>query len=204
MSNVPMTRPEEALAIHETNYFHSSTFVELSDGRILHAAGATFTTSDDGGVTWSEPFQRRDANGARVGGGGTSVVNLSGEGIGLAAMWRNPEDSRRNSHLLFWRSEDAGETWEPPVRVTPPGMGVHAYQDVLLRTSSGRIILPVYISLGQSTGPDDVKPPASGKLVNGQWVSTAAHFFDPHFSCSYVCYSDDDGRTWQRNKDGEL
>jgi hypothetical protein len=62
----------------------------------------------------------------------------------------------------------------------------------------------VYISLGQSTGPNDVKPPASGKLVNGQWVSTAAHFFDPRFSCSYVCYSDDDGRTWQRNKDGEL
>jgi len=204
MSNVPMTRPEEALAIHETNYFHSSTFVELDDGRILHAAGTTFTTSDDGGITWSEPFQRRDTNGDRVGGGGTSLVNLSGKGIGLAAMWRSPEDLGRDSYLLFWRSQDAGKTWESPVRVTPPGISTHAYQDVLLRTLSGRIILPVYISLGQSTGPNDVKPPASGKLVNGQWVSTAAHFFDPRFSCSYVCYSDDDGRTWQRNKDGEL
>ena len=38
MSNVPMTRPEEALAIHETRYFHSSTFTELEDGRVLHAA----------------------------------------------------------------------------------------------------------------------------------------------------------------------
>jgi len=90
------------------------------------------------------------------------------------------------------------------VRVTPPGFPTYAYQDVLLRTSSGRIILPVYIALGQSSGPDDVRPPASGKLVNGQWVSTAAHFFDPRFSASYVCYSDDDGRTWQRNRDGEL
>ena len=204
MSNVPMTRPEEALAIHETNYFHSSTFAELDDGRILHAAGTTFTTSDDGGMAWSEPFQCRDKNGNPVGGGGTSLVKLSGKGIGLAAMWRDPEQPGRNSHLLFWLSEDGGATWEPPVRVTPPGMSTHAYQDVLLRTSSGRIILPVYIALGQSTGPDDVKPPASGKLVKGQWVSTAAHFFDPRFSCSYVCYSDDDGRTWQRNKDGEL
>ena len=29
MSNVPMTRPEEMLAVHETTFFHSSTFVEL-------------------------------------------------------------------------------------------------------------------------------------------------------------------------------
>ena len=208
MNHVPMTRPEEALAIHETNYFHSSTFVELEDGRILHAAGTTFTASDDGGLTWSEPFSSTDTDGNRVGGSGTSLVKLSGKGIGLAAMRRpadaTPEEARRNTHMVFWRSEDSGITWEPPVQVTPSGIGTYAYQDVLLRTSSGRIILPVYISLGQSTGPDDVKPPASGKLVNGQWVSTAAHFFDPHFSASYVCYSDDDGQTWQRNRDGEL
>ena len=90
------------------------------------------------------------------------------------------------------------------MRVTPLGIGTYTYQDVLLRTVSGRIILPVYVSLGQSTGPNDVKPAALGKLVNGQWVSTAAHFFDPHFSASYVCYPDDDGRTWQRSRDGEL
>ena len=29
------------------------------------------------------------------------------------------------------------------------------------------IILPVYISLDESTSPNDVKPAASGKLVNG-------------------------------------
>ena len=208
MSNVPMTRPNEALAIHETPYFHSSTFVELDDGRVLHAAGTAFTTSDDGGITWSKRFSCTDTDGNRVGGGGTSLVRLSGKGIGLAAMRRptdaSPEETRRGTHLVFWRSEDSGQTWEPPVRVTPPGIGTYAYQDVLLRTSSGRIVLPVYLSLGQSTGPDNVKPPGMGKLVNGQWVSTSAHFFDPHFSASYVCYSDDDGRTWQRNRDGEL
>ena len=204
MSNVPMTRPEDALAVHETRYFHSSTFTRLEDGRILHAAGRTFTTSDDGGLGWSDPFKCRDVNGDPVGGGGTSLVRLSGDGVGLAAICRDREQPRRGAHMLFWRSEDGGKTWEAPVRVTPPGLGVHAYQDVLLRTSSGRIVLPVYAALGQSTGPNDVEPPACGKLVKGQWVSTAAHFFDPGFTASYVCYSDDDGRTWLRNKDGEL
>lgn len=208
MSNVPMTRPNEALAIHETPYFHSSTFVELDDGRVLHAAGTAFTASEDFGITWSERFSCTDTDGNRVGGSGTSLVRLSGKGIGLAAM-RRPTDAsaaeaRRQTHMVFWRSEDSGQTWEPPVRVTPPGIGTYAYQDVLLRTSSGRIVLPVYLSLGQSTGPNDIKPPGMGKLVNGQWVSTSAHFFDPHFSASYVCYSDDDGRTWHRNRDGEL
>ncbi|MBK36823.1 MAG: hypothetical protein CME26_15010 [Gemmatimonadetes bacterium] len=206
MSNVPMTRPHEALAIHETDFFHSSTFVQLDDGRILHAAGTTFTTSEDGGLTWSEPFSRDDEDGNPVGGGGTSLVNLSNGGVGLAAMWRAPRGtvSEKKIHLLFWRSENAGETWARPIVVTSPSIRTYAYQDVLLRTESGRIILPVYVSLGQNAGPDDVTPPVSGKLVNGQWVGTAAHFFDPHFSCSYVCYSDDDGLTWKRNADGEL
>ena len=84
-SNVPMTRPQELLAVHQTNFFHSSTFVQLADGRILHAAGTRFTTSADGGLTWSAPFEKRDANGERVGGGGTSLVRLAGRGIGLAA-----------------------------------------------------------------------------------------------------------------------
>jgi len=37
-----MTRPEEALAIHNQSYGHSSTFVELAGGGILHAACAEF------------------------------------------------------------------------------------------------------------------------------------------------------------------
>ena len=60
MSNVPMTRPEEALAIHETRYFHDSSFVELDDGRVMHSAHGVFTFSDDGGVTWSEESRRHD------------------------------------------------------------------------------------------------------------------------------------------------
>lgn len=204
MSNVPMTLPDLVLATHKTSYFHSSTFVEMDDGRVLHAAGTQFSTSDDGGITWSDNIERRDTEGNPVGGGGTSLVKLGGRGIGLAAMAPADPNDPWDRYVQFWRSEDGGETWEPPVRVSPRGTKTHMYQDVALRTSSGRIVLPVYLSLGQGSGPNDMESPASGKLVHNQWVSTAGHFFDPHFSMTYVLYSDDDGRTWQRNSDGEL
>ena len=90
MSNVPMTRPI---------FFHSSTFAELKDGRILQAAGAIFTTSDDGGITWSDPFSYTGTDGDKVGGSGASRVRLSGRSIGLAAM-RRPDDNRRNTYLF--------------------------------------------------------------------------------------------------------
>ena len=80
MTNVPMTLPDLVLATHKTPFFHSSTFVELDDGRILHAAGSRFTTSDDGGITWSDISERHDVNGHQVGGGGSSLVKLDGKG----------------------------------------------------------------------------------------------------------------------------
>ena len=199
MSHVPMTRPEESLAIHDTRYFHDSSFAPLPGGRILHAAYGRFTTSEDGGLSWSDEFTLTDTDGNRVGTKGTSLVALGDGGVGLAGMVREPD-----KHLVFWRSNDGGQTWEPPVRITPPGLATHAYQDVLLRTASGRLILPVYIAIGQPHIPDHRTPPVSGKLVDNQWVGTAAHFFDPRFSAVYVCYSDDEGRTWHKNGDGEL
>ncbi len=204
MSNVPMTRPEEALAIHDTTYFHDSSFVELDDGWLMHTARGLFSYSDDGGVTWSEDSRRVDRDGGPVG-GNSSLVKLSGKGIGLGGRRLNPSGKLGDtSKIIFWRSEDGGETWEPPVDVSQPGVDTHAYQDVLLRTSSGRLVYPVYTYMGQNRGPDDRKPPGVGKLINGQWVAVGAHDHDPGFTTVYVCYSDDDGRTWERNQDGDL
>jgi len=204
MSNVPTTRPGEFLAVHEQNCGHSSTFAELPDGRVLHVAAAAFRTSDDGGITWSKPYRCVDSNGSTVGGSGESLVRLGGDGIGLAAMHR-PEGRgpRRASDILFWRSPDGGTTWEPPVCVNLPGYPTYALQDVMLRTSSGRIILPYYISIGQGSWRP-ISAPFVGGMIDGQFASTDAHFVDPHFGGSGVFYSDDDGRTWQPNRDGEL
>jgi predicted neuraminidase len=207
--NVPMTRPEEVIATHYTKYYHSSTFVELSDGRILHFGGSDFTVSTDGGLTWSKPFQRRDQRGDPVGGGtGPSLVRLSGKAVGLAVSRVSPADRGR---IVFWRSEDGGETWAAPVNVTEPSPFVYqsCYQDVFLRTSSGRIVLPIYMVMRQmrdnrQVGWGNRTPPFTGVLVAGQWAPTDAHYFDSAFGTVMTAYSDDDGRSWKLNKDGGL
>ena len=69
MSNVPMTRHKEMLVEHKTNYFHDSTFVELDGGKILHTSGGKFTSSEDGGMTWSAESQCKDKEGNPIKGG---------------------------------------------------------------------------------------------------------------------------------------
>ena len=214
MSNVPMTLPQLVLAEHDTPFGHQSTFVELDDGRYFHMAGRTSNYTEDGGLTWSQPQGNRDTNGEYIGGAETSLVKLSDKNaIGLAARMTGEPGVRgeavwplppRDLYFQFWRSNDNGQTWQPPVRITAPGTATAGYQDTFLRTGSGRIVLPVFHSLGQKTGPDDRTLPMCGKLVCNQYVPTGAHDFDPGFSTSYVLYSDDDGRTWHRNRDGEL
>jgi hypothetical protein len=207
MSNVPMTMPELMLAEEETACGHSSTFAELDDGRVMHVAAAWRSYSEDGGLTWSDMVRDMvDANGDEV--NGIALVKLSGKNsVGLVGKSRrDPEPTTYAATpgatpIIFWRSDDGGQTWTEPVQMNAPGAVAHFYQDVFIRTSSGRIILPVYSSAGQ--GHDRIGPSA-GKLVRNQWVSTAGHFFDPHFSTSYVLYSDDEGRTWKRNADGDL
>ncbi len=222
MSNVPMTRPEEMLVEHKTAYFHSSTFVELDDGRILRHAYAEFTTSEDGGITWSEPFQRRDADGNLV--DGHALVKLSGDGIGLVGKMGKPpaapygetrdqKTKRQNAsraarvkgkspYLVFWRSDDDGETWQPPVRIATNGVG--SYHNSIVRTASGRLLMPVEYAIGQRHGFDPSKKPTTGRVVDGQFLGVSGHYFDPTFGAVYSVHSDDEGRTWDRNEDGDL
>ena len=223
-----MTRPDEALAVHESIYGHNSSFVSLEDGRILQIClGGGFVYSDDGALTWSEPgnedvrdahgrmfrCQCRDTNGDPVGGSECSLVKLSEKNaIGLAVRTADVIAGQTYASLpaqykfIFWRSDDAGKTWHPPVRMTAPGYSTAGYQDSFLRTGSGRIVLPVFHIVGQKNPwKDMISTPMTGRLINNQqWSSTAGHFFDPGFSSVYVLYSDDDGRTWQRNEDAEL
>ena len=213
MSNVPMTLPDLMLAEHETEYGHESTFVELEDGRILHVAAYWKNYSEDGGITWTRmPSEKMvDVDGNPVGGAEAALVKLPGRNsVGMSALV--DDAPRRTTYaatpdgrgLHFWRSDDAGQTWSAPVRMTDPGVRTASYQDNSIRTSSGRIVRPVWTDLSQQDGPSEPQPPFVGKLVRNQWVNTSAHFFDPGFSAAYVLLSDDEGRTWQRNTDGEL
>ena len=207
MSNVPMTLPQLAISIQARPFSHTSSYVELEDGRIIHCSHRVREWSDDGGLTWSDVVEMQDINGDPVGGSCTCLVKLSDKNsIGLAAQTKaEPDDPRwEGRQMLFWRSDDNGETWQPPVPISKPGIFCQALQDTMLRTSSGRIILPTFSSMGQPNGLNDRTSPMTGKLVHNQFVPTAGHFFDPHFSVVVVYYSDDDGQTWQRNADGAL
>ena len=211
MSNVPMTLPELMLAEHETTCGHSSTFVELDDGRILHVVGHQKNYSEDGGLTWTKMASEWmvDVNGDPVSGRIAALVKLSGRNsVGLVGF-RSDEPAETSfaqtpecQGAHFWRSDDGGQSWQPPVRMTAPNVMTHALQDVCLRTSSGRLIMPVYMQFGQRRTPG--QPACHGKLIRNQFVSTGGHFFDRQISTVHVLYSDDEGRTWQRNQDGDL
>jgi len=187
-----MTRPEECLAVHKGLWMHSSTFVEVGGGRIIHYMGGDASHSDDGGITWSDATPWKDVDGDPVGGRACSLVRLSGEGIGLAA--RKVECST----VQFWRSEDAGKTWQKPVFMQPPGWPCHAFQDAMIRTESGRIVLPVWTRLGVPAYP--LPRLVMGALNDdGESQGTKTEELYQGMCGAFVCYSDDEGRTWQRS-----
>ena len=202
-SNVPMTNPGAVLAIHDQSYGHSVSWAELPDGRIILAAAGAFSISDDGGLSWSEPHRGHVGNGDLLQAPANSLVRLSDGSIGIAYAVRPQDDGNRyDRRIYFRRSSDEGRTWGPPALVNA-GPSMCVLQDVLLRASSGRLLLPVYTSLGQGRFHQEGAPFVGG-YVSGNFVSTDAHFFDPHFAAVNVYRSDDEGLTWQRNRDGEL
>jgi len=200
--HIPMTNPEGALAILDQKKGHSVSWVELEDGRIL-CAGGGFSYSEDGGLTWSEPFEAQEEGGGEMRHGG-SLVRLSGKSIGTAYTRPREDGLGHYDRRAFFRtSKDEGRTWSKEIAINPAGPTSQALQDVLLRTSSGRLILPVYMSIGQGNWHHE-EMPFLGGYINGSFISTDTHFYDPHFTASLVFYSDDEGRTWQRNRDGDI
>ena len=216
MSNVPMTLPELVISTQTHPFAATSSFVELDDGRIFHASKAVCNYSEDGGQSWSEVRWMKDVEGKPV--QGASLVKLPGKNeIGLMGclsskeadqLFPAPKTSyatrKYRNFLCYWRSADGGETWQRPILVTPPDEPVWCMTDTLVRLSSGRIIVPVFSCIGQPVGPGDRTPPGAGRLIANQFTAVGGHHTDPRFSYAFVVYSDDEGRTWQRNDDDEL
>ena len=149
MSNVPMTRPGEMLAFHDGK-FPGNAFVGLEGGRVLFSNGTHFSVSADGGVTWGEPYPGLDENGDPLTLRNCSMVNLSGGAIGMATKRTRPGTTRLyESQMVFRRSEDEGRTWSALTLMNHWMLAAHALNDTMIRTQSGRILLPVYFGIGQ-------------------------------------------------------
>jgi hypothetical protein len=201
--NIPMTRPEELLAVHLQKYFHGVTFAELSENEVLLFSGSKFRISNDGGITWGDEYCGYDENGKVLSAGCCSLVSLPDGSIGLAHAYVKDSANPSISDMVFRTSRDKGKNWSAPVLMSNCRFPAYALQDVMLRTSTGRLILPVYFSIGQGAMHQEGAPYCGGYL-NGNFISTDAHFFDPGFSACYVLYSDDNGKTWATNKDGQI
>ena len=203
LTNVPMTNPDALLAVHEQSYGHSVSWTELPGGRVLLSSAGTLSVSDDDGLSWSEPYVGDDGHGEPLQAPANSLVTLGDGNIGITYGIRTGADTNRyGRRVCFRRSDDEGRTWSAAV-VVNPDQSAYSYQDVLLRTGSGRLIMPLYTSLGQGKFHQQGAPFVGG-YVGGRFVSTDAHFYDTHFAAVSVYYSDDEGQTWQRNIDGEL
>ncbi len=198
-----MTGKDRILAVHEQKSGHSVAWTVLDGGKIIMFGRGGFSFSDDGGLTWSQPIIGRDERGEPLSISTPSLVKLDGRrlGLGYTAACAGAESTRRKD-LFFRYSDDEGKTWSAPVLVNPELKLLQPLQDVLIRTASGRLIFPVYMSLGQGKYHLEGGPFVGG-LVQGNFVSTDAHFYDPHFMASFVYYSDDEGRSW-RKSEGEL
>ena len=206
VSNVPMTRPEEMLVVHHTNYAHSVTWVKLDSGRIVLGVWSEFTTSDDGGLTWSQPYKGKHADGEPIS-RMLSLVSLDSQTIGMAfqAESKAGDPPMLSQRMFFCKSTDQCRNWSKPILIND-GQPAMTLTDRLMRTSSGRLICPVHTALGHTPrNPCHIQgAPVVGGYLNGNFVSCDAHFYDPHFGAAFVYYSDDNGQTWQRNEDGEL
>ena len=99
MTNVPMTHPEGLLAHHEENYGHGSSYVELSNGDILHSVFCGRRLSSDGGLSWSDLFRHKTTEGDWVVSSG--LVKLSGSGIGcVSSGWYDGDDKCHDRERL--------------------------------------------------------------------------------------------------------
>ena len=170
--------------------------IELKDGRLLLAYTHFYHTggdldpsdiqgriSEDGGCTWSDPFQIQP-NTARYSTGRLAFLRLRRfQDAGGLSVWNYPEDialvyeevnTCYENRLIFRLSHDEGQSWAREVQINDTGtLGHLGYLNgagaVL---AGGRILIPVYAQFGG-------------------------------LCASYMYYSDDLGESWRRGR-GEI
>ena len=158
----------------------------------------------DGGQTW-EPLQVVWSEGQNACGGPTSVVDRETGRIWLYMRWNHGADwipelrmgiGRDSMRAFVCHSDDDGVPWSQPEETTEqvkkpewrcwlPGPGVGIQLE--LGRHKGRLVIPCFISaFGRDIGYDSFR-----NIHDVQSVYNLG---------SYLVFSDDHGKTWQRGK----
>lgn len=173
-----------------------SSVIPLTDGRLMWIWGqgqrepkplqANF--SENEGASWSPPTPLLQENGMPVEGiFGIHLVRLQSGRIGMV-------QTSHTGQQTFHLSADEGNTWSAGVDINTPDAIVNTSHDVSIVLEDGRIVVPVYSTIGPT--------PLSPKPKRLQRFSES--YFGANIACtlrySYSYYSDDEGETWQRSR----
>ena len=97
-------------------------------------------------------------------------------------------------------SADEGKTWQRGGQINPFKLG-WKLKDVAIQLQSeeyqGRIVVPFYLGMYGKHPDFDVKERGGYVTWKGKVFRLQTHTHHPEMSGSFVCYSDDDGKTWQ-------
>ena len=173
-----------------------SSVIPLTDGRLMWVWGEGKTGSEplhanfsqDEGASWSAPSALQYASGEPITGlFGIHLVRLNSGRIGMV-------QARTAGQQTFHVSADEGDTWSAGVDINVPDVVVNTSHDVSIVLEDGRIVVPVYSTIGPT--------PISPKPKRLQRFSES--YFGANIGCtlrySYSYYSDDEGVTWQRSR----
>ena len=185
----------------------AGSIVALRDGRLMwlwSPGGADplkpmmANYSTDGGRTWSDPRPMKLDSGAEL----LSVIGPSVKRLksGPLAMTHR-SDVTKGAHYLdrasvtsFHLSRDEGESWSAGVDVAP--RTIHANRedttvDGLVQLAGGRLLLPLQKVIG---------PTPTGQGGVSRFGQTFGDGRADNLWVSFVYYSDDEGRSWQRSR----
>ena len=145
----------------------------IGDGRICY--------TNDQGKTWSEPVSLNTPI--------EYAIRLNSGKLGGITKGD------------FYTSTDEGKTWSKCGRIYTSNVPAAPYQNTLIQTQHGRLILPVRFCRGAAHEGISAVSTAKGTL-NGRMVTIEGHAHFPEPDIAFVYYSDDEGFTWKKSDGG--
>lgn len=181
-------------------------FLTLNDGTVLSLNGNSRRASSDGGLTWAKPEPVFDED-QRTGGVCSAIRLQSGEiGVVTSRVGGIPNvghdaENFREGWLHFHTSADEGQTWSEGFLINKFNNDGKPYEDNLIQTRSGRLVLPVRVGFRVNSAVHQTM--GAYGLFLGERIKFAGHTTYPEMDVAFCFLSDDNGRNWYKS-DGDV